>query len=84
MPTKVLSQASRTVRFFHAPVLNPEANFTNPFLMAGRSVGDGGVSSTRAYFMKTPNFGLACVRRAENINNIYNKLIIFFPLCNFR
>lgn len=67
MATNELSQASRTVKFFHVPFFAPETNLTIPFLMAGKSAGDGGVNSTAAYFMKTPNFGFACANSAKII-----------------
>ena len=65
MAIKELSQASRTVKFFQVPFFAPDTNLTIPFLMAGKSAGDGGVNSTAAYFMKTANFGFACVNSAK-------------------
>jgi hypothetical protein len=64
MATNPLSQASRTVQFFQAPVLAPLKSLPIPCLMAGKSPGLGGVSSTLANFKKVLNFGVPCLINA--------------------
>ena len=47
--TKVLSQASRTVKFLYEPVLALAISLEIPDRIAGISLGEGGTNSTMAY-----------------------------------